>query len=150
MVLAPGELTALVHLAGEDPEALITFSFAALRDDQNRPSGIFCTAIENTRRIIAERQINCLRALAARSSFAETPEAACQSAAATLEGYPRDLPFATLYLVDSSGKRAHLAGTAGLISVLLFPAFALALFGREEATMPTLAFEDEEQKEFEP
>jgi signal transduction histidine kinase len=114
-----GEADLLMPLerSGYLEETFITFSFAALRDDQNRPSGIFCTAIENTRRIIAERQINCLRALAARSSFAETPEAACQSATATLEGYPRDLPFATLYLVDGSGKRAHLAGTAGLISV---------------------------------
>jgi signal transduction histidine kinase len=114
-----GEADLLMPLerSGYLEETFITFSFAALRDDQNRPSGIFCTAIENTRRIIAERQINCLRALAARSSLAETPEAACQAAAATLEGHPRDLPFATLYLVDSSGKRAQLAGTAGLTSV---------------------------------
>jgi signal transduction histidine kinase len=97
-------------------ETFITFSFAALRDDQNSPNGIFCTAIENTARIIAERQINCLRALAARSSSAETPQAACQTAMATLEGNPRDLPFVALYLLDN-GKRAHLAGTAGLICV---------------------------------
>ena len=99
-------------------ETYLTFSFAALRDDQNQPNGIFCTAIENTARIIAERQINCLRALAARSSFAETPEAACHSAVATLEeSNPRDLPFALLYLLDDSGKQAHLAGTAGLLSL---------------------------------
>ena len=97
-------------------ETYLTFSFAALRDDHNQPNGIFCTAIENTARVIAERQINCLRALAARSSFAETPEAACQSAVATLEGNPRDLPFALLYLLDATGKQAHLAGTAGLVS----------------------------------
>jgi signal transduction histidine kinase len=99
-------------------ETYLTFSFAALRDDHNQPNGIFCTAIENTARIIAERQINCLRALAARSSFAETPEAACHSAIATLEeSNPRDLPFALLYLLDDSGKQAHLAGTAGLLSL---------------------------------
>ena len=98
-------------------ETYITFSFAALRDDQNQPNGIFCTAIENTGRVIAERQMNCLRALAARSSFAETPEAACQSAVATLEGNPRDLPFVLLYLLDNTGKRASLAGTTGLISL---------------------------------
>jgi hypothetical protein len=28
LVLAPGGLTAIVHLAGHDPEALVTFSFA--------------------------------------------------------------------------------------------------------------------------
>jgi signal transduction histidine kinase/methylmalonyl-CoA mutase cobalamin-binding subunit len=114
-----GEADLLMPLerSGYLEETYLTFSFAALRDDHNQPNGIFCTAIENTARVIAERQINCLRALAARSSFAETPEAACQSAVATLEGNPRDLPFALLYLLDSSGKQAHLAGMAGLVSI---------------------------------
>ena len=114
-----GEADLLMPLerSGYLEETFITFSFAALRDDQNRPNGIFCTAIENTARVIAERQINCLRALAARSSFAETPQAACQTAMATLEGNPRDLPFVALYFLDSDGKHARLAGTAGLICV---------------------------------
>jgi signal transduction histidine kinase len=114
-----GEADLLMPLerSGYLEETYVTFSFAALRDDQNLPSGIFCTAIENTGRVIAERQLNCLRALAARSSFAETPEAACHSAVATLEGNPRDLPFVLLYLLDKTGKRAYLAGTAGLVSL---------------------------------
>ncbi len=119
-----GEADLLMPLvrSGYLEETYITFSFAALRDDRNRPSGIFCTAIENTRRIIAERQMNCLRALAAGSSFADSPEGVCQSAVAALEGNPRDLPFAALYLVEADGKRAHLAGTAGLLSLpSLFP-----------------------------
>lgn len=114
-----GEADLLMPLerSGYLEETYLTFSFAALRDDKNQPNGIFCTAIENTARVIAERQINCLRALAARSSLAETPEAACQSAVATLEGNPRDLPFALLYLLDKDGKKAHVAGTAGLVSL---------------------------------
>ena len=75
-------------------ETYITFSFAALRNEHNEPNGIFCTAIETTARFVAERHMRCLRALAARSSFAETPEGACQSAVATLESNPRDVPFA--------------------------------------------------------
>ncbi|HEX4676326.1 MAG TPA: HAMP domain-containing sensor histidine kinase, partial [Steroidobacteraceae bacterium] len=114
-----GEADLLMPLerSGYLEETYLTFSFAALRDDKNQPNGIFCTAIENTARVIAERQINCLRALAARSSLAETPEAACQSAVATLEANPRDLPFALLYLLDKDGKKAHVAGTAGLVSL---------------------------------
>ena len=38
-------------------------------------------------------------------------------AAATLESNPRDVPFALLYLMDKTGKFAHLAGTVGLLSV---------------------------------
>jgi signal transduction histidine kinase len=114
-----GEADLLMPLerSGYLEETYVTFSFAALRDDQNLPNGIFCTAIENTARVIAERQMRCLRALAAQSSFAETPEAACQSAVGTLEANPRDLPFALLYLLDESGKQAHLTGMTGLTSV---------------------------------
>jgi signal transduction histidine kinase len=113
-----GEADLLMPLerSGYLEETYITFSFAPLRDDQNRPNGIFCTAIENTERIIAQRQINCLRSLASQSSFAQTPQEACSAAAATLEGNPRDVPFALLYLLEADGRRAHLAGTAGLTS----------------------------------
>ena len=98
-------------------ETFVTFSFAALRDAQNKPSGIFCTAIETTARVIADRQLVCLRALAAQGSLAETPEAACQGAVTALEANPRDVPFALLYLVDKGGKRARLAATVGLGSI---------------------------------
>ena len=95
-------------------ETFVTFSFAALRDAQNRPNGIFCTAIETTARVIADRQLVCLRTLAAQGSLAETPEAACQGAVAALEANPRDVPFGLLYLVDKGGRQARLAGTVGL------------------------------------
>jgi signal transduction histidine kinase len=94
-------------------EVYITFSFAAMRDERDAPNGIFCTAYETTARVIGDRQLNCLRALAAQS-LAETPEAACQAAAAALEANPRDLPFALLYLLDESGSQATLAGHCGL------------------------------------
>jgi len=114
-----GEADLLMPLerSGYLEETFITFSFAVLRDAQQHPNGIFCTAIENTARVIADRQLVCLRALAAQGSLAETPEAACQMAVTTLEANPRDLPFALLYLVDREARRARLAGTVGLTSV---------------------------------
>src|SRR5258708_5214265 len=117
--LPTGEADLLMPLerSGYLEETFITFSFAALRDAQSRPSGIFCTAIETTARVIADRQLVCLRALAAQGSLAETPEGACQAAVATLEANPRDVPFALLYLVERGSRRARLAGTVGLVSV---------------------------------
>jgi signal transduction histidine kinase len=114
-----GEADLLMPLerSGYLEETFITFSFAALRDANSKPNGIFCTAIETTPRVIADRQLLCLRALAAQGALAETPEAACQAAVATLEANPRDLPFALLYLVDRGSKRARLAGTVGLALV---------------------------------
>jgi signal transduction histidine kinase len=114
-----GEADLLMPLqrSGYLEETFITFSFAALRDEQKLPNGIFCTAIETTARVIADRQLVCLRALAAQGSLAETPEGACQAAVATLEANPRDLPFALLYLVERGSRRARLTGTVGLASV---------------------------------
>src|SRR5579883_1336542 len=75
-------------------ETYITFSFAALADDEGNPSGIFCTATENTGRVIAGRQLDCLQRLASHCACAESPERACQLAAQALEGQRRDVPFA--------------------------------------------------------
>ena len=54
-----GEADLLMPLerSGYLEETFITFSFAALRDAQHRPNGIFCTAIETTARVIADRQL---------------------------------------------------------------------------------------------
>jgi signal transduction histidine kinase len=114
-----GEADLLMPLerSGYLEETFITFSFAALRDAQYRPSGIFCTAIETTARVIADRRLSCLRALAAQGSLAETTEGACQAAVEVLEENPRDLPFGLLYLLERGGARAKLAWTVGLASV---------------------------------
>ena len=54
-----GEADLLMPLerSGYLEETFITFSFAALRDANSKPNGIFCTAIETTARVIADRQL---------------------------------------------------------------------------------------------
>jgi Kef-type K+ transport system membrane component KefB len=48
---------------------------------------------------------------------------------------------AQLHKIDPATEAALI--TAGLLSVLVFPAIALVLFGKDEATMPTLELEEE-------
>jgi signal transduction histidine kinase len=118
--LATGEPTDEENLflplsrSGYLEETYISFSFAALPDDQDRPSGIFCTATENTGRVIAQRQIECLRRLAAQSASADSPESVCATAAATLEDQAADVPFGLVYLVDAEGAQATLVRDFGL------------------------------------
>jgi signal transduction histidine kinase len=100
--------------SGYVEETYVSFSFAALPDDQDRPSGIFCTATENTGRVIAQRQIECLRRLAAQSASADSPEVACSTAAVALEDQVRDVPFGLVYLLDSAGAQATLVRDFGL------------------------------------
>lgn len=98
-------------------ETYMRFSFAVVRDDQGAPSGILCTATENTELVITRRQTECLRRMATQSSDAESPEEACRLAAAVLEEQRYDVPFALLYLFDRRSDRVRLVASAGLDSV---------------------------------
>ncbi len=111
-----GERDLLLPLfrSGYLEETYISFSFAALPDDEDRPSGIFCAATENTGHVIARRQIDCLRRLAAQGASADSPQAACRIAVATLEAQARDVPCGLVYLLDAKGAQAVLAGSFGL------------------------------------
>ena len=70
-----GEADLLMPLVRSDylEETYLTFSFGALADDHGDPSGIFCTATENTGRVITGRQLDCLRRLASHCAVAESP-----------------------------------------------------------------------------
>ena len=84
--------------------------------DPGVPSGIggvLATVHEISDKVIAERRIEALRDLA-RAPIADTAQEACAIAGRTLAGHAKDIPFALLYLPDSSGKRACLAGSAGV------------------------------------
>ncbi|MGH8200524.1 MAG: ATP-binding protein [Steroidobacteraceae bacterium] len=111
-----GEADLLMPLvrSGYLEETYLTFSFAALADDRGNPSGIFCTATENTGLVIAGRQLDCLRRLASHCACAESPADACRLAAQALEGQRRDVPFAIFYLLDSTGARIESIATTGL------------------------------------
>ena len=114
-----GEADLLMPLVRSDylEETYLTFSFGALADDHGNPSGIFCTATENTGRVITGRQLDCLRRLASHCAVAESPAGACELAAQALEGQRRDVPFAILYLLDSTGSRIESIATTGLSSL---------------------------------
>jgi signal transduction histidine kinase len=114
-----GEADLLMPLvrSGYLEETYLTFSFAALADDRGDPSGIFCTATENTGRVIAGRQLDCLRRLASHCACAESAADACRLAAQALEGQRRDVPFAIFYLLDSAGSRIESVATTGLTSL---------------------------------
>src|ERR1700751_4280383 len=55
-----------------------------------------------------------LRDLGASILEERTAEEACARAAGVLAKYPKDIPFALLYLLEPDQKLARLAGSAGL------------------------------------
>ena len=85
--------------------------------DETAPRGIggvIATVHEISAKILAERRVAALRDLGSRAAEAKTAEQACAIAAATLDAYPKDVPFALLYLIDAGGEAASLAGAAGV------------------------------------
>jgi len=86
--------------------------------DESAPRGIggvLATVHEITEKVVGERRVEVLRELGTRSVIeARSAEEACRTAATILGRYDLDVPFALLYLIDPSGKRAYLAGSAGV------------------------------------
>src|SRR5581483_6665072 len=99
---------------GYTEECYFTFSYSPIRDESGGVGGVFTAVTETTERVVGERRLATLRELAASAVEAQTAEAACVAAATVLAANPADLPFALIYLLDSAGQHAHLAGAAGL------------------------------------
>ncbi|MGH6680103.1 MAG: PAS domain-containing protein, partial [Bradyrhizobium sp.] len=81
-------------------ETHFTVAYSPVPDDTapNGIGGVLATVHEITEKIIGERRIAALRDLSAGTSEAKSANDACALAARALAGYPRDVPFALIYL----------------------------------------------------
>jgi signal transduction histidine kinase/DNA-binding response OmpR family regulator len=105
-----------IHRHGFFEETHFTISYSPV-PDETAPRGIggvLAVVYETTEKIIAERRVEALRDLGARSGEAKTAEMACAIAAETLANYEKDFPFVLFYLIDPDGKRAWLAAASGV------------------------------------
>ena len=102
-------LLLLINRRGFPEETYHTFSYSPLRGDGGRVEGIFCAVTEETERVISERRLASLSALAGTLSAAEGEASVLRAAARGLEGNGRDLPYTVTYLFDDEGA-AHVAG----------------------------------------
>src|SRR3712207_5527312 len=94
-------------------EAYFTYCYSALHDDGDI-AGVLETSLETTARVLADRRLATLRALATSSVGAESVSSACDRAIRTLEANPRDIPFALLYLHDATRGTANLCASTGV------------------------------------
>jgi signal transduction histidine kinase len=96
-------------------EAHFTISYSPVPDPvaPRGMGGVVAIVHEISAKIIGDRRIAALRDLGARSAGTRTAEEACADAAKILESYPKDIPFALIYLLDEKGEIAYLAGQTG-------------------------------------
>uniref|UniRef100_A0A372IQ11 histidine kinase n=2 Tax=Paracidobacterium acidisoli TaxID=2303751 RepID=A0A372IQ11_9BACT len=105
-----------VNRFGFQEEAHFTMGYSPVPDD-TAPKGIggvLATVHEITRKVVGDRRVSALRDLSAQSFEPKTAEEACGMAAAVLSRYPRDISFALIYLTESNGRYARLAGRTGM------------------------------------
>jgi PAS domain S-box-containing protein len=97
-------------------ETHFTIAYSPVPDEsmESGIGGVLATVHEITEKVIGERRIVALRDLGAHVGEARTAEEACRIAAETLAGHDKDIPFALLYLIETGGIEAHLAGAAGV------------------------------------
>jgi PAS domain S-box-containing protein len=104
-----------VNRHGYFEETHFTIAYSPV-PDETAPRGIggvLATVHEITEKVVGERRVMLLRDLGAKSAEAKSAEEACRTAARIFEAYPKDVPFAFLYLIDADRKRLRLAGAAG-------------------------------------
>jgi len=75
--------------------------------------GVLATVHEITEKVLSERRVLVLRDLSARSAPAKSAGEACRVAVSALAHHDKDIPFALVYLLDSSGEKARLAAQIG-------------------------------------
>ena len=99
---------------GQREEVYVNFSYSPILDVDGVVVGVHNTGWETTQKVVAERRLRALRAVAAETAGARTPQEACNLAATALAADVADVPFALFYLLDQNGQRATLAAVAGL------------------------------------
>src|SRR5512135_2900465 len=119
-VLARGEATwsedqlLLLERHGYAEECYFTFSYSPIRDESGDVGGVFTAVTETTERVIGERRLATLRALAERTATARTLDQATEGTLGVLADAPADVAFVALYLVEPEDGVARLAGAANL------------------------------------
>src|SRR5271165_5875239 len=119
-VLDSGEATwdeallLFLERSGYREETYHTFSYSPLSGDDGKVAGHLCVVTEETDRVIGERRLKTLRALAGELSKTITEEEVVSCISRSLSENEQDLPFTLTYLVSQDGRQARLASRTGI------------------------------------
>ncbi|MCR6502139.1 response regulator [Shinella sp. CPCC 101442] len=107
-------LLLLLERDGYAEETYHTFSYSPLIGDGGKVEGVFCAVTEETERVISERRMSTMRALASGLAAASTEREVFSASYAALNANLQDLPFSALYIFDDKGdaRREWICGTA--------------------------------------
>lgn len=106
-------LLLLLERNGYPEETYHTFSYSPLIGDNGKVEGVFCAVTEETERVIGERRMRTLRALASGLAAANTETEVLSASRDALNDNLQDCPFSALYMFDDRGiaKRQWVCGS---------------------------------------
>ena len=107
------ELLLFLERNGYPEETYHTFSYSPLTGEDGEIAGLLCVVIEETARVIGERQVMLLRTLASILGEVITGRVSL-SIKRGLEADERDLPFTLTYLLEESRKHLRLVCCTGV------------------------------------
>ncbi len=96
-------LLLVLHRHGYPEETYHTFSYSPLSGDDGQVEGIFCAVSEETERVISERRLGSLEALATSIAGTEQLESFFPAVAGAAAKANRDIVFSALYQLDEAG-----------------------------------------------
>ncbi len=97
-------LPLLLDRSGYLEETYHTFSYSPLIGDGGMVEGVFCAVTEETERVISERRMSTMRALASGLAAANTKTEVFEASFSALCANLQDLPFSALYIFDKAGN----------------------------------------------
>ena len=108
-------LMLFLERAGYEEETYHTFSYSPIVDAAGVPAGMLCVVSEETERVITDRRLATLRAVAEGIAAVATEADVLAVVEDQLGRNQRDLPFAALYLLDDGDpSTARLAAVTGV------------------------------------
>lgn len=98
--------------SGYREESYFSLSYSAVDDDRGEIAGMLCVCSEVTEQVLGERRLELLRDLGIHAGETESVSSSCRSIASVLGNHPLDVPFALVYLPDSSRQALVLASSS--------------------------------------
>lgn len=108
-------LLLILERAGYAEETYHTFSYSPLVGDTGKVEGVFCAVTEETDRVISERRLASLKALATALAGAQTEREVFERAAAAFALADRDILFSAIYAFDESTDARAVHASLGCI-----------------------------------
>jgi signal transduction histidine kinase len=106
-------LPLILERSGYPEETYHTFSYSPLVGPDGRNAGMLCVVMEDTGRVLGERQLAFLGTLAATLVDANTKDQVFKAIERGLANQ-KDIPFALVYLFEDADSRLRLAARCGI------------------------------------